>query len=1343
MRRTHHLILALAFLFGSEAAVGWDVPERGLLTSRRFLTNDHGGSGATWAFCVAPNGDSFIGTDRLVLSTGTWRYTVLDKPQTREIRALAATADGTIWLGAFDELGYLQRDQTGEYLYTSLRDRFQEGENAPGFEPILAVQPVGAGAAVFIGRTGVHIWNGQTFTHWNNAAKSPLQPLRPVPDGLWYYEPGRGVFAPSTSGRRQVLPETDLPGPVVWLLAPGTDETVSPRADGWLLGTANAVFVRRSGTWNRLPGLSDAVAEARPTQAVALDRNNLAIATQLRGVFIAARDDRVLTHLDGEPTLTDSQTQALWCDPFGDLWAGTSVGWSRILSPSLISRLVTVDDQSVSNVRHLLDHQGILFAATGRGVGRVQPGAGLEGNARLVPMPALPGSIWTLASSGDHLFAGGVGGLWRWTDAAWVTVRRTSDEIVCSLVPAAERDRLYFSDGTTLTFARIQGATSGLAAIEDAVELGAPAVSLIEDASGDLWVSTSAGTLHVVRATLKGMQSIRVYRPGAGLPAEVRRITLARVGDRVVAYGEGDILALDRRSDSFGPIPEFQGLRAVAGADPFPDGSALWILARTAGRPGSTFNYLAEVSVTPAGAWRQEPRFAEVFGNTYRPTNVLARADRSAVWLGGSLNIARIGNQASESASSVPAPRLLSATAVIAQPRSSSPVVRDRRAPSEAESGSRTQRLPLTGPLEPLPTDTERVIFEFSHEPTVRGTHVMYETRLVGLEQDWSRTTGSTREFTGLAAGRYELQVRTLDRTGQIGATIAYAFTRQAAWHARWPAWLLYGGVVALFVAAGMRWRVRSLQRQNERLNRMVDERTRELALANSAKMEFLATISHEIRNPLNGVTGLVGLLADAPLAPRERELARSLAACARSLRRVFDEVLGFARLEEGRISVRPGNFSLSALLHEIAGVFAAEALQRGATLSVKVIEPLPPLQADEGKIRTVVSNFVSNALKYAPGSPVTIEASTETRADGRLDLTLQVSDCGPGIPPEEQELVFRKFVRGSTAELHREPGAGLGLATCQALARALGGNVGVESELGSGSTFYLHVPVDPAKPGAPLADEEIGVTANLPLPAEATKARAALVVEDQEYNQLVARSILERLGYRVDVAATGQEARACIAEGGPYALALVDWDVPGAKGDELTPEIRARPWGGSTLVLAVTAHDDETIRDRCLGSGMNGFLVKPLEEDVLLHTLGSLRGLKRGEHESGTREPAASAQELPDFRVFDYLGSGDARRARVAAEEYLQQLNDELTGLVQASVEGDLAALATRSHRLRAHAAIVHCHPLKKAAHRLQERVTRCDRAAIAAALIEVQIPAERLREHLHTFLETPAPVA
>ena len=258
--------------------------------------------------------------------------------------------------------------------------------------------------------------------------------------------------------------------------------------------------------------------------------------------------------------------------------------------------------------------------------------------------------------------------------------------------------------------------------------------------------------------------------------------------------------------------------------------------------------------------------------------------------------------------------------------------------------------------------DIERIQFAFSAAQPMEAAQlsVYYQTRLEGVEDDWTAPSRkNTREFTGLAAGSYVFMARRLDRHGMGGDAIRYPFSVLPPWYERWPAYLVYALGLLGAATLVMQYRLRLLRQQTDRLDRLVASRTRELELSNTAKSEFLETISHEIRNPLNGIVGLANLLKTENLPPDEARVARSLQTSSEHLRRVAEDVLGFSRLEFGQISVEATQFSLKKTLEELVARSMEQAQRQRNSISLVLPETKEEyFVGDQQKIRTIISNF-------------------------------------------------------------------------------------------------------------------------------------------------------------------------------------------------------------------------------------------------------------------------------------------------------------------------------------------------------------------------------------------------
>jgi len=474
---------------------------------------------------------------------------------------------------------------------------------------------------------------------------------------------------------------------------------------------------------------------------------------------------------------------------------------------------------------------------------------------------------------------------------------------------------------------------------------------------------------------------------------------------------------------------------------------------------------------------------------------------------------------------------------------------------------------------------------------------------------------------------------------------------------------------------------------------------------ASRAKSAFLANMSHEVRTPLNALMGLTRMLMDSPLDEEQKSWLALMDSSAQALLALLDDILDLSRIEAGKLSIEQVRFELRKVLDETVGSYAEQARARSLAFSLQVDPAIPAwVRGDPGRLRQVLGNLLSNALKFTPKNGwIRVEVRPQTHAEVGPLMQFVVQDSGVGISRKQQATIFEAFTQADASTARRHGGSGLGLAICDRLARLMGGRVDLHSELGQGSTFTLRIPLQEAS-----ASREEPASAPVELEGLARAGpryagRVVLLAEDNPVNELMMRQMLLKLGFTVRVAQGGAQAVSQWEQGG-LDLVLMDVQMPGMSGLDATRAIRdaeGRRRLRRTPMVAVTASAMAGDRQTCLDAGMDGYVSKPVSPQALMLEMDRVlaegaaaeareRAIAgRADERVGTAAVGAgaarsAAQPSVDIAKLRRRLDGDEASLQELAQALRLDLGDRMKGLRLALQQRDSEAAIAHAHGLK-----------------------------------------------------------
>ena len=1229
----------------------------------------------------------YFGSDGLLTFDGSkWQQFPMNGAYA--LRGLDFGKGNKLWAGAMGEIGWYSHESTGAWTYHSLLSKLPPGN--PKIEDIWHVLAQGEGA-LFVGAECVYQWDGSKFRIWPLPTERHLEATR-VGTDIYVYHAPTGLYLFDREGMHLVVPSS--------LLGKSSVMGMDHNSNGLVLITTKGMFTYSNGQLlPYAPEASEFIRKNLLTCAAKLPDGSIALGTHLGGIgFVTSEGNLKQTRSESDGLPTNS-IFSLFVDKENLLWATSEY---TIFNLSLNNQS-TFYNQSPGQKKHpfvrITRSEKEMILAGPNEIYSLDPDTGI-----MHPFAAPVINVCDLQTMSDTgtVYAAVSGWIKKISDGKMSSFVEIAHNAL--LVKSSRRwpgHLLVASENSILLLDQNGGSRVLVKNLPDFI------FSIAEDASGRLWLASYTHGIFVasVNDTEPAVEAA-TPSPSLGLPSDLGAASVAPgANGTVVAFTDSGGFFLGPKNNKFIPIENCPSRAASALSDVSPDGSFWAIQFAKGNQPASVGRIAVEGD---RAVW--QPHSVDGLWNIGKPQCIYVEGNfpaETTLWIGGTYGVMR--------------------NVVQGGPRSSAPGAPVLRGLFRSENSGELQSITHS-----LPYSARNLVFEFADPEYARRPALRLETRLDGVDQQWKPADGSAqRELTALREGHYTFRVRTVAETGIASPETVSEFEILPPWWRTGGAFL--GAFLVLIPTAyGVyRWRVQLLKQRNVELERKVHERTEQLEKASAAKTQFVANMSHDIRNPLNGIVGLALALEDTWLDVKQRELVSTLRECTTYLSTLVDDVLDFATIEAGKIELRPAPFSPSELLKAITMMFKMEAISSGGVLTVEADPKLPKTYVgDAGRIQQVLVNFVSNALKYS-GGPITLGVSIPEDAPEEIEFS--VTDQGPGISEEGQRQLFTKFTRLTNSQSHEITGTGLGLASCRLLAGLMSGSVGVRSHPGHGARFYLRLPLDifptPA-PDAPAKPMAVPILPNCNV----------LLVEDTNYNAMAAAAVLGKFGLSCERACSGTEALKLFAEK-RHNLILLDRNLPDMDGTEVARRIRALEANGPrTIILAVTAYCTMEDRALCLNAGMDAFVGKPLTPQKLRRVLTA----------AGRRHLAAASMHVSpdvvspaiDVSLLEYISDGSGQGLNRQIELFLTALGEAEKQLDQAAREVDFKMLAEAAHGVISHARLVGSASLATAAAGLQTAANAHDRDAFGGLLVRVKREIETLTALVrrHPGAERPA---
>lgn len=1098
-------------------------------------------------------------------------------PQTGQASYLTAvTIDDhdRIWISGAQSIGYYTATEIGQYHYTDLTANLigsPQGKNLGTFWKLYS-----KGKFIYLVTSeSVLRWDGVDWKKWDFDSDSRILPSF-LNNQLYIHARGTALF--TLNGDRFDIVCAEMPE-----IISGIISVVEESSSGLLCATvSNGFFYLKDGNVTPFE-----VNFGRPKiiHARKITGGRIAISTVKEGTLIVDHSGR----LQSKANFSDSPTYDTYESRTGCLWSAAT---GAILKIPNIGLTYFKD-----NVYDICRFSGEIFYSNGKTLSNIDESEPIAFTHSVYDTAA----IWDIQKTAYGLLFGSSSELGLVNHSKNILTKPSPRHITKLELSRRNPDILYTNDPPAISRWKWTGEDwDDQSSLDNFIT---SALSFVELSEDQLLVSSENKPLTLidwpVPSSLQGESSVnqQILGKKEGLPDHLIWAHCLRSGDQVIIITNKGLYLYNRNTGTF----QYDStLGTNLGTDAYsleyceyPDEQASWVIRLPSAAPNDVKIGLLSIDQNFSVNWKtwllpSLGAAGDINALLYEQHN-----DRELLWVGGSKKLLKYDLSTLPDSLNPP------------------PNINEILETSQNRIFHSGARAPQAGYTWMYPVNTLQISYA---SPATTLQTKGYETRLIGFNNSWSQMSPSTsRDYTNLSPGEYVFQVRSIDEFDRRGPPATFAFEILPPWYQTKYAYAAYLAIFVTMLYAAFSLNSHRLKARNLNLEKLINQRTYdlekqklELVRANKTKQNFLASMSHEIRNPLNGILGIAKLLSENgdSDAEKHKERISHLIACSNHLHQLIGQTLDYSSLEAGKISARTEKFSPNKLLNDVIDIQKDLADQKGLSLILEAPEIKRDWKGDPVLLRQVLINLVSNGIKYTSEGSVKLLLKY-TESDYSVEAHFEVIDTGPGIPIEKQTDVFQEFTRLQDSIDRQIPGTGLGLTIALEMTRLMGGTLTLDPDYTGGTRFILTLELGVDWLSKKNRVSEVQTTQTV------LKKKHILIADDMDFNRYISSEILRSLGATVEYAENGIEALEKLRKT-HFDVAILDINMPKMSGPKAVKIIQSEQTDQplNTIFIALSAYDRPETKKICKEAGFNYFLEKPLNPDLLIKLLNESKAI-------------------------------------------------------------------------------------------------------------------------------------